>query len=101
MPSLSDNLPNACLEALLLNGIVIGTRGASFDEIYQDGESGYLIDIDNSVQLVETIDKVVDMPEWEKEKMRNKAKEVLQKYTFNKAGGQLERYYRWVLRKQQ
>ncbi len=101
MPSLSDNLPNACLEALLLNGIVIGTRGASFDEIYQDGESGYLIDIDNSVQLVETIDKVVDMPEREKEKMRNKAKEVLQKYTFNKAGGQLERYYRWVLRKQQ
>lgn len=98
MPSLSDNLPNACLEALLLNGIVIGTRGASFDEIYQDGESGYLIDIDNSVQLAETIDKVVGMPEREKEKMRCKAKEVLQKYTFRKAGGQLERYYRWVLR---
>lgn len=98
MPSLSDNLPNACLEALWLNGIVIGTRGASFDEIYQDGESGYLIDIDNSVQLAETIDKVVGMPEQEKEKMRCNAKEVLQKYTFRKAGGQLERYYRWVLR---
>lgn len=98
MPSLSDNLPNACLEALMLNGIVIGTRGASFDEIYQDGESGYLIDIDNSVQLAETIDKVVGMSEQEKEKMRCKAKEVLQKYTFRKAGGQLERYYRWVLR---
>lgn len=97
MPSLNDNLPNACLEALLLNGIVIGTRGASFDEIYQDGESGYLIDIDNSIQLVETIDKVVGMPGHEKERMRNKAKEVLQKYTFKKAGGQLERYYQWVI----
>ena len=101
MPSLSDNLPNACLEALSLNGIVIGTRGASFDEIYQDGDSGYLIDIDNSVQLVETIDKVVNMSDWEKEKMRCKAKEALQKYTFRKAGGRLERYYRWVLREQQ
>lgn len=98
MPSLSDNLPNACLEALWLNGIVIGTRGASFDEIYQNGESGYLIDADNSVQLAETVDKVVGMPEREKEKMRGKAKEVLQKYTFRKAGGQLERYYQRVLR---
>lgn len=101
MPSLSDNLPNACLEALLLNGIVIGTRGASFDEIYKDGESGFLIEIDNSDQLLETIDKVVNMSDWEKEKMRCKAKEVLQKYTFKKAGGQLERYYRWILREQQ
>ncbi len=97
MPSLSDNLPNACLEALFLNGIVIGTRGASFDEIYKDGESGYLIEIDNSNQLAQAVDKVVSMSEEEQERMRSKANEILKNYTFRKAGGQLERYYRWVI----
>lgn len=97
MPSLSDNLPNACLEALFLNGIVIGTKGASFDEIYIDGESGYLIEIDNSDQLAQAVDRVVSMSEEEKKRMRGKANEVLKKYTFKKAGGQLERYYRWVI----
>lgn len=99
MPSLSDNLPNACLEALFLNGIVIGTKGASFDEIYIDGESGYLIEIDNSDQLARAVDRVVSMSEEEKERMRGKANEVLKKYTFKKAGGQLERYYQWVISK--
>ncbi len=99
MPSLSDNLPNACLEALFLNGIVIGTKGASFDEIYKDGESGYLIEIDNSSQLVRTVDRVVSMSEEEKKRMRSKANEVLKNYTFRKAGGQLERYYKRVISK--
>lgn len=97
MPSLADSLPNACLEALFLNGIVIGTKGASFDEIYVDGESGYLIEIDNSNQLTQAVDRVVSMSEEEKERMRRKAKEILKKYTFRKAGGQLERYYQWVV----
>lgn len=99
MPSLSDNLPNACLEALCLNGIVIGTRGASFDEIYKDGESGYLIEIDNSDQLAQAVDKVVLMSEGEQERMRSEARKVLKNYMFRKAGGQLERYYRWVISK--
>lgn len=94
MPSIYDNLPNACLEALLLNGIVIGTRGASFDEIYKDRESGYLVDPGSSVQLVQAIDRVVAMSESAKETMREKAREILKEYAFDSLGEKLERYYK-------
>lgn len=43
LPSLVDNLPNACLEAMALGRPVVGTRGASFEEMITDGESGFLV----------------------------------------------------------
>jgi glycosyltransferase involved in cell wall biosynthesis len=43
LPSLMDNLPNACLEAMVLGKPVIGTQGASFDELIDDGKTGFLV----------------------------------------------------------
>ncbi|MDJ0799830.1 MAG: glycosyltransferase family 4 protein [Calothrix sp. MO_167.B12] len=43
LPSLIDNLPNACLEAMALGKPVIGTMGASFDELLVEGETGFLV----------------------------------------------------------
>ena len=43
LPSLMDNLPNACLEAMMLGKAVLGTRGASFEEMITDGENGFLV----------------------------------------------------------
>lgn len=43
LPSLVDNLPNTCLEAMGLGRPVIGTKGASFDEVITDGETGFLV----------------------------------------------------------
>lgn len=42
LPSLVDNLPNACLEAMGLGRAVIGTAGASFEELITDGVNGFL-----------------------------------------------------------
>jgi len=42
LPSLIDNLPNTCLESMALGKIVIGTRGASFEQLIEDGISGFL-----------------------------------------------------------
>lgn len=93
MPSLMDNLPNACMEALELNGIVIGTRGASFDEIFEDGISGFLIKIDDSDELMQKIDDVVQMTEDERKRMRWNAKLCLRKYKPQITGRKLEKYY--------
>lgn len=98
MPSISDFLPNACLEALALNGIVIGTRGASFDEIFEDEKSGFLIDPDNSMQLLQKMERVISMTDREKELMRSRAGEVLQNFTFDRLGGKLEKYYKYIIR---
>jgi glycosyltransferase involved in cell wall biosynthesis len=43
LPSLIDNLPNACLEAMGLGKAVVGTTGTSFDEIIEDGVTGFLV----------------------------------------------------------
>jgi glycosyltransferase involved in cell wall biosynthesis len=46
-PSLIDNLPNSCLEAMGIGKVVIGTSGASFDEFITDGVNGFLVDPNN------------------------------------------------------
>ncbi|HET59758.1 MAG TPA: glycosyltransferase family 1 protein [Chloroflexi bacterium] len=47
LPSLIDNLPNACLESMGLGRPVVGTRGASFDELIEDQNTGFLVEPDN------------------------------------------------------
>lgn len=43
LPSLVDNLPNACLEAMGLGKVVIGTNGTGFEELITDGVNGFLV----------------------------------------------------------
>ncbi len=55
LPSLIDNFPNACLEAMALGKAVIGTRGASFDELISDEATGFLVSPNNASALAEKI----------------------------------------------
>lgn len=55
LPSLIENLPNACLEAMGLGKVVIGTVGTSFDELISDGATGFLIPPNNPEALAEKI----------------------------------------------
>jgi len=44
LPSLLDNLPNTCLEAMNRGRVVVGPNGISFDELIEDGKSGILFE---------------------------------------------------------
>jgi len=55
LPSLIDNLPNACLEAMALGKAVVGTAGASFEELIDHGENGFLVAPNNVAALAETL----------------------------------------------
>jgi glycosyltransferase involved in cell wall biosynthesis len=44
LPSLIDNLPNSCLEAMGLGRVVIGTKGTSFEELITDEANGFLVE---------------------------------------------------------
>ena len=55
LPSVVDNLPNTVIESLLLGTPVIGSRGASIDELVEDGVSGRLIPIGDPAALAEAI----------------------------------------------
>jgi glycosyltransferase involved in cell wall biosynthesis len=51
LPSLFDNLPNSCLEAMGIGRVVIGTTGTSFDELITDGVNGFLVEPNNPEAL--------------------------------------------------
>ena len=51
LPSRADNLPNTAIESLALGLPVIGTAGASLDELVEDGRSGELVPLDDDDAL--------------------------------------------------
>jgi glycosyltransferase involved in cell wall biosynthesis len=51
LPSLADNLPNTAIESLLFGVPVIGTDGASLDELVEPGVSGELVPAGDSAAL--------------------------------------------------
>jgi glycosyltransferase involved in cell wall biosynthesis len=51
LPSLFENAPNAALEAMALGRPVLATRGTGFDELIEDGVSGFLVEPDDADAL--------------------------------------------------
>lgn len=77
LPSRIDNLPNTCIEAMWCQKIVIGTRGASFEQLITHGYNGWLIKRDSSADLMDKIDLTMNMTEEEKLQFGKRAKERL------------------------
>ncbi len=73
LPSRIDNLPNACIEAMAMGKIVIGTMGASFEQLIIDQVSGFLCERDNVEAFYEAVNKVLCMDKKEKEQMGTEA----------------------------
>ena len=55
LPSLVDNLPNTVIESLLCGLPVIGSRGASIDELVQDGVTGELVPLEDAEALAQVL----------------------------------------------
>jgi glycosyltransferase involved in cell wall biosynthesis len=77
LPSRVDNLPNSCIEAMSLGGIVIGTYGASFEQLIRNKENGLLIKRDSSKALCCAVDYLMDMDEETYQGMQIRAAEAI------------------------
>lgn len=66
MPSLKDNFPNACAEALYLHKIVIGSEESSLEQFITDGYNGFLIRNGSSDSLKNKIEYIFGLNEEEK-----------------------------------
>jgi glycosyltransferase involved in cell wall biosynthesis len=95
LPSLMDNFPNACLEAMGLGKVVIGTSATSLEELISDGVNGFLVPPDNPQALA---DKMIAA--WTDErlaKMASAAKEKALEFAPEKTIPSLLSYYSEVL----
>jgi glycosyltransferase involved in cell wall biosynthesis len=99
IPSLIDNLPNSCLEALSLNKIVIGTYHTSLEQMISDGANGFLSEPGNADSLLDAVMKACSLTVEQRNNMLLKNKEMVKKYSPEVAVDKLEHYYYWLLHK--
>ena len=62
LPSLYDNCPNACIEAMAFGRIVIGSRNAGFEELIDHGNTGFLCRRGDSADLLRVLNEVLGLP---------------------------------------
>lgn len=73
LPSLMDNFPNSCIEAMYFSKIVIGTDGASFEQIIKDGYNGFLCKIGDSEDLLKKMQQTVELEQSRRRCMEKRA----------------------------
>ncbi len=74
LPSRAENLSNASIETMSMGKILIGTRGASFDQLITDEENGFLCEISDPESIALAVNKLMNLSEEEKNVMEQKAK---------------------------
>lgn len=79
LPSLIDNLPNTCLEALGLGKVVVSTTGSCFEQVIDNGSSGILVPPGDGVALAEGISRAWTLEEQVRIQMQAQAKQSIAK----------------------
>lgn len=96
-PSLSENFSNACMEAMYFERVVIGTDGASYEQLIDDGKSGLLCIPGDSKSLLDKMNEAAAMNEMQKVEMGKKAKKRIDKLAPEIMVKKLVRYYQYII----
>lgn len=96
-PSLIENLSNACIEAMYFKKVVIGTDGASYEQLIDDNESGLLCLPGDSESLLSKMNEAAAMGEEQKNEIGRHARIRIDKLSPEHVVKKLERYYRWII----
>lgn len=99
MPSRIDNMPNTCIEAMAMGKIVVGTRGASYEQLIEDGRNGFLMEIDSREGLKNAIHRIEALTKREREDICSEAKKTTERFNEENAYRQLMSFYKTVIEK--
>jgi glycosyltransferase involved in cell wall biosynthesis len=97
IPSLIDNYPNTCLEAMQFGRIVVGTKGSSIDEMIVDGETGILAEKGNVESLRTGIHRLLNLSIAEKREMELRIEQAFATIVAEDRIGQLIQFYRTTI----
>lgn len=96
-PSLIDNFPNACIEAMHLQKVVIGTDGTSFEQLITDGKNGLLCQPGSAKSLFEKMSIAAAMTALQREQMGEMAEKRIEQLAPEYVVRKLLRYYQYIL----
>lgn len=77
MPSLSEGLPMAMLEAMSAEVLVLATPVGDIPEVITDGDTGFLTPAKNSQQLANDIEKLIAMPVEQRTRVAQSGREFI------------------------
>ena len=69
LPSLRDNSPNACLEALAMEKVIIARKNSGFDNLIKDKFNGFLFNKRNEFEIINLISKILSFKKKDKKKI--------------------------------
>lgn len=98
MPSRIDNMPNTCIEAMAMGKIVIGTRGASYEQLIEDGRNGFLMEIDSREGLKQAIRRVNGLTERERESICREAGKTTERLNAENSYHNLIKFYESIIK---
>lgn len=90
LPSKREGMPQALIEVMAREKIVISSTTDGGKEIIQDKKNGFLFDIGNSKQLAETINKILKMPDKLKLSIQKQARKSIEQFSWTKIIEKLE-----------
>ena len=96
-PSIMDNFPNACIEAMHFGKVVIGTDGSSFEQLIRHRVSGLLCRIGDPDDLLNKMQMAVDLDERQKEQIGINAKKRIEQLRPEVVGKKLLSFYQYVI----
>ncbi len=96
-PSLIDNFSNACLEAMYFRRVVIGTDGTSYEQLIDDGKSGFLCKPNNADSLLTKMNEAVSMSQAQREQMGCNARARVNRLAPEIVVRKLVRYYQYII----
>lgn len=98
LPSLMENLSNACIETMALGQIVLGCDGASFEQLIIDGDNGALCTIGDSKSFASKVSELLNYSNQKREEMRKKASASIVRLQPEIVTRQLLKYYESIIK---
>jgi glycosyltransferase involved in cell wall biosynthesis len=99
MPSSSEGISNALLEAALLdNAIVTGSSGGGITEVFEHNRHGLLVDIDEDDTITEAISLLYTTPELRRSLAKNAKTQVLKTFSLENMTTSMETFCTEVLK---
>ncbi len=96
LPSIVDNLPNTCLEAMGLGRPVIATKGSCFEQLITDGKNGFLCEADNAKSLRSALEMALGKGPEDRNSIGREAKDSLQRLRPESSIPALINYYKRI-----